>query len=159
GLAQLEEEQNMITRRQFQKMALSAVPLAAAKGAKLNSTVDGVHLGVQTYSYRELPMDGGIIDALIKAMTRKGLAECELFAQQAELPNLATNFWSDMDAKMRANVPLETIQKEYHDRASRPDVIKAREELRKWRLQTPLSHFTNIRKKFDAAGIDVHVYN
>lgn len=149
----------MISRRHFHKMVLSAVPLSLARAAKLNSTIDGVHLGVQTYSYRELPMNGGIIDALINAITRNGLAECELFAQQAELPNLATNFWSDMDAKMRANVPLETIQKEYHDRASRPDVIKAREDLRKWRLQTPLSHFTNIRKKFDAAGIDIHVYN
>jgi sugar phosphate isomerase/epimerase len=33
------------------------------------------------------------------------------------------------------------------------------EELRKWRVETPASFFTGIRKKFDAAGIDLYAYN
>jgi sugar phosphate isomerase/epimerase len=36
--------------------------------------------------------------------------------------------------------------------------VKAREDLRKWRLDTPLDHFRNARKKFDAAGITIHAY-
>jgi len=32
-------------------------------------------------------------------------------------------------------------------------------ELKKWRLETPLSHFDEVRKKFDAAGVHVHAYN
>src|SRR6185436_10090454 len=35
----------------------------------------------------------------------------------------------------------------------------AREELRKWRLTTPLDHFKAIRKKFDTAGIKLQAYN
>jgi len=37
--------------------------------------------------------------------------------------------------------------------------VKAREDLRKWRLETPLDHFRDVRKKFDAAGITIYAYN
>jgi sugar phosphate isomerase/epimerase len=30
---------------------------------------------------------------------------------------------------------------------------------RAWRLETPLDHFTQIKKKFDAAGISIYAYN
>src|SRR5581483_4544908 len=82
------KEECMYTRRDFSKIALAGLPLAASWGARLDSTVSGVRLGVQTYSYRELPMNG-ILDSVIKAMTETGLAECELFAQQVEPPNPA----------------------------------------------------------------------
>ena len=39
-----------------------------------------------------------------------------------------------------------------------PEAVKAREDLRKWRLETPLDHFRNVRKKFDAAGLTIHAY-
>ena len=35
----------------------------------------------------------------------------------------------------------------------------AREELRQWRLETPLDHFTAIRKKFDSAKIAIRAFN
>lgn len=34
-----------------------------------------------------------------------------------------------------------------------------RDKLREWRLNTPLSYFQDIRKKFDAAGIRIYAYN
>ncbi len=36
---------------------------------------------------------------------------------------------------------------------------EAQEELRKFRLETPLSYFKDIRKKFDVAGINLYAYN
>jgi len=36
---------------------------------------------------------------------------------------------------------------------------KSREELRAWRLATPLDHFVGIKKKFDAAGVRIYAYN
>jgi sugar phosphate isomerase/epimerase len=36
---------------------------------------------------------------------------------------------------------------------------QAREELRKWRLETPLDHFNAVRAKFDKAGIELYAYN
>jgi sugar phosphate isomerase/epimerase len=34
-----------------------------------------------------------------------------------------------------------------------------RDKLREWRLNTPLSYFQDIRKKFDAAGVRIYAYN
>jgi len=34
-----------------------------------------------------------------------------------------------------------------------------REEVRKWRLSTPLDHFTGIAKKFQSAGVKIQAYN
>ena len=34
-----------------------------------------------------------------------------------------------------------------------------REELRKWRLETPLETFTNVRHQWNDAGIRLHAYN
>ena len=34
-----------------------------------------------------------------------------------------------------------------------------REEVRKWRLSTPLSHFAGVKKQFDDAGIRIQAYN
>jgi len=35
----------------------------------------------------------------------------------------------------------------------------SRDKLREWRLNTPLSYFQDIRKKFDAAGVRLYAYN
>jgi sugar phosphate isomerase/epimerase len=35
----------------------------------------------------------------------------------------------------------------------------SREEVRKWRVETPLDHFRGIRKKFDAAGVTLRAFN
>ena len=34
-----------------------------------------------------------------------------------------------------------------------------REEVRKWRVETPLDHFRGVRKKFDTAGITLRAFN
>jgi len=101
-------------------------------------TVAGVHLGVQTYSFRELPRPAGsdLVEPLIKAMTECGLTECELWAPQIEPPS-----------------PFG------RGRPSPEDAQKAREELRGWRLKTPLAHFQSIGGKFKSAGMTVYAYN
>jgi sugar phosphate isomerase/epimerase len=149
----------MHTRRDFGKVALFGLPLSAALARTLDSTVSGVRLGVQTYSYRDLPMQG-ILDSVIKAMTETGLAECELFAQQVEPPNPATNFWAGTDPKvLGSGADGGPLQAELKAKAKRAEIIKAREDLRKWRLGVSLDHFRNVRRKFDAAGINIYIYN
>lgn len=149
----------MFTRRDFHRMAMTALPLSLARAAQSNSIIDGVHLGVQTYSYRELPMEG-IVDAVIKAMKQNGLFECELFAQQIEPPNIATNFWVGVDPKLLGSgADGGPLSDQLRAKAKQEAVIKARNDLRKWRLEVSLDHFREVRKKFDAAGINIHVYN
>jgi len=151
-----------LNRRDFGRITLAALPLgmaSRARAARLSSVINGVRIGVQTYSYRDLPMEG-VIDSIIRVMTETGLSECELFAQQAEPPNIATNFWSAFDPKeLGAGADGGALSQQLRDKARQENVIKAREELRKWRLEVSLDHFRAIRRKFDAAGIDVPVYN
>jgi sugar phosphate isomerase/epimerase len=126
----------MLTRRNFGKLALSAVPMASAL-ARINSKIDGVQLGVQSYSFRDMSLD----DAL-KAMVADGLGLCELFAPHIEggHPDVAP-----MAPRPAGSPPI--------DRKAR------REELRQWRLSVPLSYFAGIKKKFKDAGVDLYAYN
>ena len=126
----------MLTRREFGTLALApfAIPrLAAAQ------TVKNVRLGVQTYSFRDLPRTPGRdhVDTIIAAMKACGLTECELFAPQVE---------------------PQTARGEGGAAASSA-ATRARDELRKWRLETPLTHFKTIGAKFRDAGITVYAYN
>jgi sugar phosphate isomerase/epimerase len=43
-------------------------------------------------------------------------------------------------------------------RGRSPEAMKARDDLRQWRLSTPMSHFTDIKKKFSDNGVTVFAY-
>src|SRR5207247_2141023 len=42
--------------------------------------------------------------------------------------------------------------------AATPEYLQSREALRQWRLTTTLDRFSQIRHKFDAAGLDLYSY-
>jgi sugar phosphate isomerase/epimerase len=136
----------MMTRREFGTMTLAALAAARLKvdaaGAAIDPKVAGVRLGAQTYSFRDLPRTAGgdAIDPVIKACVECGIGEVELFAPQVEPVFNA-------GARGRRGDPPP------------PEAVKAREDLRKWRLETSLDHFRDIRKKFDTAGITIYAYN
>lgn len=126
----------MRSRRDFAKLAAASLPLASlapvlAWGAKINSTVKGVRLGTITYSFRDFPRTPSKdnADAIIQALTECGIGEIELFS-----PNIEPGRTPGMAAD------------------------KTREELRQWRLATPMDYFKGMRKKFDDAGINIYAY-
>jgi sugar phosphate isomerase/epimerase len=134
----------MYTRREFGQLTfagLAAARLTPIHAASLNSVFGGVHVGAQTYSFRDLPHTpgGDAVDSVIKALTECGISECELFAPQVE-PQFNSG------ARGRRGDPPP------------PEAVKAREDLRKWRLDTPIQHFRDVNKKFEAAGIKVTAY-
>jgi sugar phosphate isomerase/epimerase len=141
----------MLTRRDFGKITLAALPLSSAF-AKINSKINGVQLGVQTYSFRDLPPEG-IVDAVIKAMTEIGLGECEVFASQFEpaQPRIGRGPGAPGGGRGKGTTPPD------------PAVVAAREKARNdqrdWRLHVSMDHFKGLKKKFDDAGINIYAYN
>jgi sugar phosphate isomerase/epimerase len=126
---------SVYTRRDFGKAAIAGLTLPAAL-AKINSTVGGVQIGVQSYSYRDRPLD-----AAIKAMVEDGIGECELFSPHIEPGGLPRNLGGGRGS---GNDPARQ---------------KAREDLRKWRLTVPADEMKAVRKKFDDAGIWLWGFN
>ena len=125
----------MYSRREFGLIALSGLVIPAIARAQ---TVAGVRLGVQTYSFRELPRvpNDDAVAPIIKAMQDCGFTECELWAPQVEPSSGAGR-----------------------GRPSPEEAQKAREALRDWRLNHSLDHFRVVERRFKAAGIKVYAYN
>jgi 2,4-dienoyl-CoA reductase-like NADH-dependent reductase (Old Yellow Enzyme family) len=75
-----------MTRREFGALTLGSLALPALVRAQ---TVGGVRIGVQTYSFRELPRTpgGDATAAIIDAMKACGLTDCELWSPQIEPPS------------------------------------------------------------------------
>jgi sugar phosphate isomerase/epimerase len=88
----------MITRRDFTKFAVASVSLPAFAG--IDSKIDGVMIGAQTYSFRTLPS----IDDCIAAMKRIGLGYAELWEVQIEPKDK-----SQLQA-WRTNPPMDEIR-------------------------------------------------
>src|SRR5664280_2932477 len=90
----------MYSRRDFGRIALASFPLATAM-AKIQSTIHGVQIGVQSYSFRDRPLD-----AAIAAMKEDGLGECELYQGHVE-PKVR----GEELRKWRLTVPLDEFRK------------------------------------------------
>ncbi len=128
----------MVTRREFTKAALTSLAAAPVLGRfAFAQVVGGVHLGSQSYSFRDLPRPegGDLTDVCIAALKECGITECELFFMHVE-----------------PSAPLrpEPNSLEWQ---------KARDALRTWRTTTKADHFAGIRRTFAAAGISIYAYN
>ena len=136
-----EQHNHNYSRREFGKLALAGVPaalvLARAGLSAADSKINGVRIGAQSYSFREMSLD----DAL-KAYQTIGIGECELFSGHIE----------PRPPRPAGPPPAPGTPRPAPDPA-------IRENLRKFRLETPLSHFTDIKKKFDAAGVKIQAFN
>ena len=134
----------MQSRREFGKqalggLALASLPLANLNAAKVDSTFSGVKLGLITGSLNPLPADKDPIDAIVDQCLQIGAANIELVNLLEPRLVGAVGF----------SHPPSPLTPEYE---------KSREAVRQWRLTTPIDRFHAIRKKFDAAGLNLFSY-
>jgi sugar phosphate isomerase/epimerase len=124
-------------------MVMGAVTLpvfascAARRPAESSAQTGGVRLGVQTYSFRDIPRtpDGDGVGPTINAMKEAGFTECELWASQVE-PRRPSGLKRDS-----------------------PEAKQVREDLRRWRVETPVDRFRATGTRFKDAGITIYAYN
>ena len=113
------------------------------KGKKPNSKVGGVQLGCTTYSYRNMPHK---VDDVIQYLLLAGINSIELRSVAEEdlgLPQMPQRPRGQMTDQDRADFAKATEA--------------AREVQRQWRLTMPMSRYTDMRKKFNKTGIEVHI--
>jgi hypothetical protein len=113
------------------------------KTKKPNSRVGGVQLGCTTYSFRNIPRK---VDDVIPYLLLAGINSIELRSVAEEdlgLPQAPSRPGGQMNDQERADFTKA--------------VNKAREKQRQWRLALPMARYNEMRKKFNKAGIDVHI--
>jgi sugar phosphate isomerase/epimerase len=135
----------MMTRRNFTK-GIAALPLVTAapgqnRVAPNASKFGGVQIGVQTYSYRTLrdfstPLDlsgqKALVDRITRAIVQDNINSCE--------------FWIAF---------IEPVSGTYSRAGTSPEMLRAREELRKWRLSHSTEIFEYARNAMNAAGVEI----
>jgi sugar phosphate isomerase/epimerase len=152
------------TRRTFGKSLLAALPWAAttASYGAVDSSIHGVRIGVQSYSFRDLLFNGAgdPIDELIAAMKQTGLRECELMQMHTE-PRTFVGPLNPTYITKDGRVSESSLYGEVRGPIPQPTEVElaAREAQQKWRESVSLDHYKRIRKKFDGAGIQIHSFN
>lgn len=116
--------------------------MAQTKVPKNASRFGGVQIAVQTYSYRTLrdfskPLDLAgqkrLVDRIAEACVADGINACE--------------FWIAF---------IEPVGGTYSRTGTTPEMMQAREELKKWRMTHPTEIFEYARKTLTAAGVDIY---
>jgi sugar phosphate isomerase/epimerase len=131
-----------MNRREFTGAALLMGAVASA--AKIDSKINGVKIGVQSYSFRTMGLDEAIA-----AMKQIGIGECELFATHAERA-----------AGIPAPPPPPPADAKAGGKKGGFRMPPGfREDVRKWRLSVSMDKFKEVRQKFVDAGINLHAYN
>jgi sugar phosphate isomerase/epimerase len=132
------------TRRDLGKIALAAVPMSRAFGAKMiDSKFGGVQIGAITYSFNRIasPDPGEIIKAYVEI----GLGEAELMSNHCE----ALAGAPAMPGFGRGGRGQQLTPEQQAERKA------AAEKLADWRKSTSAGTWKAVTKKFNDAGVDV----
>ncbi|MBL8236152.1 MAG: sugar phosphate isomerase/epimerase [Bryobacterales bacterium] len=132
-----------MNRRHFAKAALAALP-ASSLLAKPNSKFGGVQIGAITYCFRSLPSSA---PELLKYCTDLGISSIELMGDAAE------NFAGAPQSRP-AGFPGGRRQLTPEQQAA---MKKAAEERKAWRLSVPMQKYKDLRKMYNAAGVNIEI--
>jgi sugar phosphate isomerase/epimerase len=129
------------TRRDFGRLAVAtaAVPAGTLFAAKPDSKINGVQIGVITYSYRDRPELANDAHGLLKLIVDSGISTIEL------MPSAAERF---------AGAPISLPQPGGRRGA---DPAQA-EALKKWRLSASMDKFKEFRKLYNDAGVEIYCH-
>ncbi len=147
----------LYTRRDFGKLALATVPMAAVAplarlvaAAKPNSTFGGVHIGIITYSFRSL---SATAEDTLKYCLDCGIDGIELMSNVAEgyagapLPQ-GRGGGPGGQGRGRAELTPEQLAERR----------KRAEELKNWRLSVSMDKYKAFRRMYEDAGVKIYAF-
>jgi sugar phosphate isomerase/epimerase len=161
-----QEDQMLFTRREFNQLALTALPAAGLitpSFAKPNSKFGGVQIGIiAPYSFRGLPSSA---DDLLKYLVQLGINSVELQSEPVEAYAGSPNQGRGPGGPPPGARPPGAGGPPAPPAGGRPPMSpeqqaaqRARaEELRKWRLSVSMDKYKELRKKYDDAGVTIHI--
>jgi sugar phosphate isomerase/epimerase len=144
------------TRREFGKLAITAVPAASlltrplealAQTAKPNSVINGVHLGTITYSYRSMPDQSA--EATLRYIVESGISEIELMGGPVE--SFAGRPSSGRGGGGRGRGQEQTPEQQAAQR-------EAAAQLKAWRTSVSMDKFKALRKMYNDAGVKIYAW-
>ncbi|MEZ0486391.1 sugar phosphate isomerase/epimerase family protein [Fibrella aquatica] len=128
-------------------------------GDKPNSRIDGVQIGVITYSFRDMPDQSA--EATLQYVLDSGISAIELMGGPAEsfagAPKNTVDMRSIFPLMRKRREKQELTQDEQKLLTEADAQTKAyREELTKWRLAAPMAKFEQVRKMYNKAGVKIY---
>ncbi len=125
------------------------------------SSVNGVTIGVITYSFRDMPDQSA--EATLDYITKSGISAIELMGGPAEsyagAPKNPVDFRAvfPLMRKRRENQPLTDEEKKIL--ADTDEKMKSyRAEMAKWRTTAPIKKFEELGKMYVKAGISIYAF-
>ncbi len=161
------------TRRQFLKTSsgllaaslmapmANAMPAILHRFGKHTSQVQGVRIGVITYSFRELPDQGA--EATLDYIRQCGINYIELMGGPAEsyagAPKNPVNMRALFPLFRKRNQKQELTEEEKKTLAEGEEQLKLyRSELATWRASAPMQKFEAFATMYKKAGIEIYAF-
>jgi sugar phosphate isomerase/epimerase len=149
------------TRREFGKLALAGLPAAATLGStgsiisafaqvKPSSLIDGVQIGVITYSYRSMPDQTA--EATLRYVVDSGLSAIELMGGPVE--SFAGAPAGGRGGGRGRGQQLTPEQQAARQAAQR----EAAGQLKAWRLSVSMDRFKALRRLYNDAGVTIYAW-
>ena len=144
------------TRREFGKLAATAVPAAAllhspfdlAQAAKPNSVINGVNIGTITYSYRSMPDQSA--EATLRYIVESGISQIELMGGPVEsFAGAPQSGRGGGPGGGRGQAPTPEQQAAQREAAAR---------LKAWRTWVSMDQFKALRKMYNDAGVKIYAW-
>lgn len=136
-----------------------APALVRSLGEKPNSRINGVQIGVITYSFRDMPDQSA--EATLKYVLDSGVSAIELMGDPVEAFLGAPKNPVDMRAifpLMRKRTQKQELTADEQKTLADADAQRKtyQDELAKWRMSAPMAKFEQVRKMYNQVGVQIY---
>lgn len=140
--------------------SLFGAPAIVKSLKKPNSLINGVQIGVITYSFRSMPDQSAeatlkyVLDAGISAIELMG-GPAETFAGKPESQIDRKTLYALRRAKKQGDLTADQA-KELTDLQAQ--MVSYNKEVAEWRSKMSMDHFTKLRKMYNDAGVSIYAF-